>query len=618
MDSAPPRAAWGKLNTVLDAHPICAVPNYDSVGRITELYDVDEWFSWVEVCAVAAATGFALPVIVLLPILYSASLAEETHGMLLGFIIMLPAVWTPVMAGAACGSALAEAEVMLLAVPGEQQQYPPVEKHEIQVVTAGIFFWLSVPLGFFVPLYLGENHDEAGEASLVFFMLASNLVAFQWVVAPKLATTLHVYGRVGTHVCIPEAVVKLLYGASLLPMLVLLPLYLHGDVRQEARRMLAMFLLGLPPCYTLEAARVSHRNAMAKLPVLLALTYFGVVMPLGILLPAWLAGEPDSTGKSIFLAFMMTPLALCLMGATVFTALHERRLPFQPLDFFLLHESRRSDIVYASAVIILPVVMLLPIYFDGDLEETPALITLSYMAILAGTLIIMFGISYFSDATPQLKAPDVLNLPYATKQEVLRTSRLDTDPFSPGRKNVNSSNMAASALSLATLPPVGQTQRRGTGMSSASGAMGFGDNDERGGPSPIYPGSAKERKDSFDEAMFETDSTQRKQSRASVTSRKSAVWGGWEPGMACKAEYPSDGNVYDATIVALNWEKREATVAYIGSEGNEQEVPISRLYSADEMAGFDDPTLADGAPGESAGDATVKNEVDAPSSDLAC
>jgi hypothetical protein len=342
-------------------------------------------------------------------------MADETRGMLLGFIIALPAIWIPVLVGVGWGPLAADNRQIDSAVGGKHQPTAqPDELGEMRKITAGVFFFVSIPLGFFVPLYLGVDHDVAGEAAMVFFALCSNVGAFQAAIAPRLGLLLHVSGKVGTKASTPEAIVKLLYGASLLPMLIMLPLYLHGDIRLEARRTLALFLLGLPPLYVLEAARVSHREVLAKLPVLLALLYFGLVMPVGILLPAWLAGEPDGTGKSLFLAFMMTPLALCLFIAVIFTWQFEPRLPFQPVDFFLDGEHRRVDLAYAGSMVTLPVVLLLPVYFEGELEDTPALITISYMGIISGFLLLMFSISFFSAATPEIKSKDVLNLPYVS------------------------------------------------------------------------------------------------------------------------------------------------------------------------------------------------------------
>lgn len=73
--------------------------------------------------------------------------------------------------------------------------------------------------------YLGVNHDEAGEAAMVFFMLLSHVCAFQLAVAPRIGLLLHVNAGLGRTPWIPEAAVKLMWGGSALPMIVLLPLY---------------------------------------------------------------------------------------------------------------------------------------------------------------------------------------------------------------------------------------------------------------------------------------------------------------------------------------------------------------------------------------------------------
>lgn len=347
----------------------------------------------------------------------SVVMAETTRDMLLGFIIALPSVWIPVLVGAAWGPAVAEWRQLLNRAAADKvaATLPVDEPAEMRAITAGIFGFVSVPLGFFVPLYLGVEHEEPGEAAMVFFMLVTNVAAFQVVIAPRLGLQLHVARRVGTTVSVPEAIAKLLYGASLLPMVVLLPLYRHGDIREQAKRTLAVFMLGLPPLCLLEAVRVAHREALDKLPVVLALVYFGLVMPLGILLPAWLAGEPDGTGQSLFLVFMMSPLTLCLLIAAMFTWRFEPRLPFQPLDFFIDGEHRRADYAFAATAIVLPALLLLPIYFEAPLEDTPALITISFFGIITGALLIMFGISLSKATAPELKSADVLNLPYVLR-----------------------------------------------------------------------------------------------------------------------------------------------------------------------------------------------------------
>eukprot|EP00038_Savillea_parva_P009171 m.181682 g.181682 ORF g.181682 m.181682 type:complete len:623 (+) comp15333_c0_seq1:270-2138(+) len=554
--------------------PYVAYPLIFSAGRIGDLYDVETAFSLVEVYCVGAFATVLLPLLILLPIYFEVPMDEQVRDMLLGFTIALPSIWVPVLVGSAWGPASARHKHEAVMAADESATFTRNEIREMRVVTAGVFCFLSVPLGFFVPMYLGVEHEEAGEAVMVLVMLVAHIGAYEIVLAPRIGLFLHVDKSVGITASIPEAIVKLVYGSSILPMVILLPIYLHGVLRIHAQRTLAAFMLGLPSAALLEACRVSHREALAKLPVLLALVYFGLVMPIGVLLPAWLSGEPDGTGKSLFLAFMMSPLVLCLIGCTIFTAVYEPRLPFQPIDYYLEGDHRSFDMLYAGTGVVLPVVLLLPVYFEGGLEDTPALITLCYMCMISGLLVIMFAISFRSASAPEVQDADVQNLPYASAQETLRTNRLDTDPFTPGRKTANSSR---AALTLATLSSdqgddadgAGNNdelrQRRDTAM---SGLSGFDVDDERPTDAAANDSRAKGG-----------ISTAR---QASTGSRQSSVWNGWETGMACKAEFPSDGGVYDAKIVSLDWGTRRATVEFKDYDGDHEDVPMSRLYSADD------------------------------------
>ena len=53
-------------------------------------------------------------------------------------------------------------------------------------------------------------------------------------------------------------------------------------------------LQALPAVYILEVIRVAHRHSRAQLPIKIAGAYFGVTMPLGILLPVCSAKRPPS------------------------------------------------------------------------------------------------------------------------------------------------------------------------------------------------------------------------------------------------------------------------------------------------------------------------------------
>ena len=68
---------------------------------------------------------------------------------------------------------------------------PPTRPAACPQDVAALFFFLSIPLGFFVPLYVGLDHTAEGETAMVFFMLLSNVVAFQWRLAPRVRQLRH-------------------------------------------------------------------------------------------------------------------------------------------------------------------------------------------------------------------------------------------------------------------------------------------------------------------------------------------------------------------------------------------------------------------------------------------
>lgn len=81
---------------------------------------------------------------------------------MLGFVVLLPAVWVPVLAGAVWGPAAAghRERILTLSSPNGDPSferdgvYDAVDATELRAVAIGIFFFISVPLGFFLPLFV--------------------------------------------------------------------------------------------------------------------------------------------------------------------------------------------------------------------------------------------------------------------------------------------------------------------------------------------------------------------------------------------------------------------------------------------------------------------------------
>lgn len=102
---------------------------------------------------------------------FEVQLPETTRAILLGFAVLLPAVWVPVLAGTVWGPAAAghRERVFALSSPNGEPSferdgaYDTVDATELRAVAVGIFFFLSVPLGFFLPLFVEHFVSMAGQ-----------------------------------------------------------------------------------------------------------------------------------------------------------------------------------------------------------------------------------------------------------------------------------------------------------------------------------------------------------------------------------------------------------------------------------------------------------------------
>ena len=65
-------------------------------------------------------------------------------------------------------------------------------------------------------------------------------------------------------------------------------------------------------------------------------------------------------------------------------------------------------------------------------------------------------------------------------------------------------------------------------------------------------------------------------------------WAGWQAGMQCKAPYPADDMLYEATIESVDIRGGTAVVIFVGYEGSPGETcAIADLHQSDEMNGGD-------------------------------
>lgn len=309
--------------------------------------------------------------------------------------------------------------------------------------------------------------------------------------------------------------------------------------------------------------------------------------------------DATGTGKSIFLSFMIAPMTICLFAATTFTFLYNPRLPFYPVDALVTDPSRTFDIAFAVGIVLMPVAVLLPVYFEGGLEDTPQLITLCYMGILVGLLFLMFAVSLCLGAVPDVKEDTaVRNLPYAARSLHDGTVHTEIKTTSPSKASgiAQTPSSQRTALSLQSLPQVPKDihhdddvesyrDRTDTGITAVSGPHGFGEDfsplhdvDGHAESPPTSNGNDARNASDNSERHGHAPSSAETTDRFRRASTKSAMWAGWEVGMACMAEFPPDGTVHSAHIVSLDWDHGKAVVSYDGYDGDDGHVPISRLY----------------------------------------
>lgn len=523
-----------------------------AVGSLFGVFDADEWFKYTEVLLVGVFSGFILPVIILIPIYYNVAMTQAAADTLLGYMIALLGVWMPLLVGSFYSGAIQDAIKLggldmhnMRASPDAEHRSKTSDRIERRSDVLALFFFFSVPLAFFLPLYIGVDHSDEGEATMIFFMLLSNLVAFHWQLSPRLAVL--AFSKLGLDTGMhnrrstmdeAEAIVKLVYSCSVLPMIILLPLYLHGDIRYDPKQTLAFYLLALPPVHVLEVIRTAHRHRRGGLPVKIGVAYFGLVMPLGIMLPTWLAGEPDSTGKSLLLGFMMTPTTICLLVSVIFTAIYEARLPFLPLDAVIRNSSFGVDISYTFILLLLPVALLLPVYFSADLEDTPNLIILCFIGILFGTTALLFAASWWRKNDHGVVQDTAIDLPYAATES--RRSQMALEAYGGNDALTSKGDQFIASKFKA------QAWAAGTDQSQA-------------------------KKGSEYVNISEDDAT---------------VKYGWQPGMRVKAPHDSDDRLYEATIVSIDTKQGTARVNYIGYDDDETTtVAIADVFESDDHIG---------------------------------
>jgi hypothetical protein len=192
-----------------------------------------------------------------------------------------------------------------------------------------------------------------------------------------------------------EVWVTLAGGMVVLPVAIFLPIHQTVSIAsQAAKNILLAFIIGLPSLSILSAVTMTFWEQKERLVRLLAMWTLGLILPVGILLPIWIATAPAEVGATVLAFFLFTPpvgvLAgiLCLAITSV-----DPRLPFWPLSYIWLGPWW-WEAGYALLCVGAPVIVLVPIYFANLLPRMPNTELIVYAGVLSGLLLLLFVVSF--------------------------------------------------------------------------------------------------------------------------------------------------------------------------------------------------------------------------------
>jgi hypothetical protein len=248
----------------------------------------------------------------------------------------------------------------------------------------------------------GKDSSASNQEAMIIFAVGCNLAGMLWLLAPRIALRIHVAGwRIGRTREIPEVLVKLLYGCCLLPMVVLLPVHLHANLQHRPKRALVVCMLGVPLLSVCEAVRTAHAREAEGMRGRMAVAAFGLVVPVGCLLPMWLAVGPTEPGETALLLAMLVCVCGVLLAWAVLTFTVKPHLPFALLDYLLVggSTSLRTDRACAAVAVLLPTAVLLPVYFWAQLSAAGGLVVLTFLGISTVLLACMLGKSMHERTT---------------------------------------------------------------------------------------------------------------------------------------------------------------------------------------------------------------------------
>lgn len=388
-----PSLAVQQLLVFLALAPHVAYPLVWIVGVLREWFEAQEHI--FEFMFLGLISGFVIPVLVLTPVMVSVDMEPEVSTMMLAMTIALLSTWIPLVV-----SSLVSRTIVDDYETAEGKDYPSLYpgKRELVMVMVGLIMFLSAPLGLFLTLLVDRDHSIKGEATLIVFAIVTSTLSFLYILAPRLGYRLAVWKKLGSTPDTSKSMAQLVWGCSVLPMILLLPIYLEVDFGKIQRNAFLTCLLGIPPFTVCEALRTYHQRKMSGFPMRLAVLFLVLVLPLGILLPTFLAlaNTFTATDQPIIVAFLFGSPGLFLLGVTVKTFSDDAQIPFIPLDYLMDTNEGGStsalfDWVFAATCLLLPTIVILPWWATGDLYDDTNLVLVSYIGIFTLFIAITFA-----------------------------------------------------------------------------------------------------------------------------------------------------------------------------------------------------------------------------------
>lgn len=339
---------------------------------------------------VVGAVMMVLLICVLIPVHQEADINHNPRDMLLVMIFLNLVLWIPLMLGTLSAD------------------FP---RGDFLMWYLGYFVSISLPFATFLPILFTGDHSNNGQSTLITFAVSSLVIGFTFLLGPRIAD------KVATSIYDPpstpdeediyerkQTLLELGFGLGLIAVLVLLvltPVHEEATLGKEPRRTIfALILILLVYAIVYAPVRFFGCTGTRTEQAVFGLgAFFLIALPLLILLPITLEDSHSDSGLAALIFFMLFPW-LAFIGLLIYLALtDDPTLVFRPIDLLPCSDCNYSvaKYIYAAAVLLFPVVLLLPIYFEADLHSLPRDMLLFFVIAIPTLCAVLFFIAFLME-----------------------------------------------------------------------------------------------------------------------------------------------------------------------------------------------------------------------------